>query len=350
MKQVIKAYRISDINIDEVMVGPKKNNKKVPISMHNKPLVFQTPFLEITGPLRGTHMPNIFQLDTLFKGDNRQKIDQWYNFIQLLEDHVTVQAVNNGNDWFTDYDVSFKPIIREFESDKGQYIKWVIDLRSSQIIDENRNPFDENTLKSKDLIKLIVEISDLWINESQCGLVVAVQKIMVKPYHDKIISEYVFNDSESDAEASIEDEKQNNLISLLATEQKPKNKLSQSNLISPESSPKKSNAVVNAVVNGIGSEKNLKKSSIHQSQMKATHNQMKSTHGQVKATTQTNQSQPETRFKVPSGVLFDADIDELEQPKRITQKINNKRSQLSKKFIDDDGGISSDFGEDLRFD
>ncbi len=217
--EVIKALRLSDINIEEVIIGTKKTNKTVPISFKGKPLVFQTPFLEVKGALKKTPYPNIYQLDTLFKGDSKQKIHQWYQFLENLETHISNQVVNNGSTWFTQEDVNIKSLIRELDSVKEIYfMKWPIDLSTNIFIDEQKKTFNPSDLKDKDCIKLIVEISYLWISENNCGLAVIVQKILVKPFSEKIQSEYIFEDT--DSEASDIDDNENNIISLLATEQK----------------------------------------------------------------------------------------------------------------------------------
>lgn len=232
-KEVIKALKISDINnlLEEITIGTKKRNKTVPITLRGKPIVFQTPFLEVLNNLRSTIYPFIYQLDTLFKGDSKQRIYQWYQFIENLETHISNQLINIGSKWFTQNNVVIKSLIRELDAEKGIFfVKWPIDLNTNIFVDENRKPFDYTTLKEKDLIKLIVEIRDLWIQENQCGLTVVVRKILVKPYIEKIKieSEYIFNEEDSD-NFTEEDDKENNIISLLATEQKtrPSNKLNE---------------------------------------------------------------------------------------------------------------------------
>lgn len=215
--RVIKAHRISDINVEDITFGHKRNNK-IPIYLSDKPLVFQTPFLEVTGQVNETSLPNIFQLCTLFEGTSKQRIIQWYNFIVNMETYIGKQAEINGNQWFTQQNVSFKSMIKDLSSEKDMFIKWAIS-ESCGVVDGNKNSLELMSIKDHDLIKLIVEISDLWTNESQCGLVFLVQKIMVKDNNNKIESEYIFDESESNS--CSEDEKQTDIISLLATEQKP---------------------------------------------------------------------------------------------------------------------------------
>lgn len=214
--EVIKALRISNINVDDVVFGQKKTTKTIPIQYKNNSFVFQTPFMEVHGGLRKTGFQNIYQLDTLFKGDTSNKMDQLFHFIENLEDRVVKLLSNNGTMWFQHQEVVIKSLIRELDATKENYfIKWPIDLKNNIFIGENKQPFDPFELKNKDRVKLIVGIFDLWINNNQCGLAVIVQKILVKKYEEKIPSEYVFDDSENE-----EDENENSIISLLATEQK----------------------------------------------------------------------------------------------------------------------------------
>lgn len=219
----VKALNITDINISEINISTKKTNNKVPITLRNKSLIFQTPYLEVTGQLRKTPYPNIYQLDTLFKGESNKKIQQWYQFLENLETHITSQIVNYGSKWFTKKNAIIKSLIRESEQKGSYFVKWVIDFQTNIFIDENKNEFDPNNLKERDLVKMIVKISDLWVQENQCGLAVFVQKVMVKPFVEQIPDEYVFgSDEESEDNSDDFDDKEDNIISLLATEQKPK--------------------------------------------------------------------------------------------------------------------------------
>ncbi|MEM0354193.1 MAG: hypothetical protein QXW79_01290 [Thermoplasmata archaeon] len=216
-KQKVTALKISDIVIDDIIVSTKKTNRTVPITYNNGPLVFQTPWLEVKGKFRKTPFPNIYQFDTLFKGDAKTKICQFYQFIENLETHVSNQIITIGSKWFTQKNVVIKSLIRELENDKGIYfIKWPIDLQPFTFIDEQKKSFDPTNLQDKHLVKLIVEISNLWIDENQCGLAVFVQKVMVNSNSGKQ-KEYVFDESESDVGM---DEKSTHIISLLATDQK----------------------------------------------------------------------------------------------------------------------------------
>ena len=233
----IKANRISDLNVNDVLIGTKKNNRIVPVYYKNGALVFQTPFLEVSGNLRKTHSPNIYQMDTLFKGDTRNKLDLWYQFIDNLETKITEQIENKGQEWFTQNTVVIKTLIRKHENDESlNYIKWPVDLKSNIFIDELKTSFNPADLKNRDLVKLIINIPYLWINNNVFGLAVIVEKILVKPYIEKVQSEYIFNESDSEI-----DDNEKNIISLLATEQKNKTKRSKNKNLTPIVNQKKKN-------------------------------------------------------------------------------------------------------------
>lgn len=227
-KQVIKASKISDIDVDKINIGLKKINKRVPITLNDTSLVFQTPFLEVTGSIEKTTVQNIFQLITLFKGESKHRVGRFRKFIETLETHISRQITQNGSKWFTQEDVIIKSLIREPDNQKTEFVKWVFEMKPNMFIDEQKKPIIPDDLKNGDQIKLIVELSDLWINENQCGFVINVQKILVKPHIEKMESEYVFNDTDTDGENSFdENENDSNIVSLLATEQKSKNNSTQ---------------------------------------------------------------------------------------------------------------------------
>ena len=221
----IKALKISEIDVNDVIIASAKKNNKVSITYKKNPLVFQTPWLEITADkLKKTSFPNIFQMDTLFKGDSKQKIHQFYQFIELLETRICEQVEKHGTKWFTQKNIILKALARESETHKGlYYIKWPIELKSNIFVDENNQPLHPSTLKEHDRVKCIVEVSNLWINTNQFGLASVVQKIMVSPPKEKIIPEYMFAKSDSLSD----DNSNESVISLLATESARTSKPSQ---------------------------------------------------------------------------------------------------------------------------
>jgi len=146
------------------------------------------------------------EINTLFEGDSREKIDEWFNFIDNLENSISVQIEKHIEEWFSNTNITIKSLIRGTDI---LYIKWIVGCNHG-FIDDNNKYFDPQNLKEGNLIRMVVSAENLWINENQCGLYIIVPKLMVKTKEEQNETEYDFN-SESDDE----------LISVLATEQKP---------------------------------------------------------------------------------------------------------------------------------
>ena len=241
--------RISDIDIaKDIKIGDIKIGKKVPVYHKDGPIIFQTPLMEITGPIKKTHLQGIYQLDTLFTGDTKKKMKNLFNFIDQLEDKVSSQVEEIGEEWFPkNSKKEIKSFIRIMGSDKKiMFIKWIIDLNENIFYDSDKNLYDYTNLREGDLIKLIVEISHIWINDNQFGFLPAIQKIRVEKKKEAIKKDYDFIESESEDE---DDPYDNNLISLIATEQKPshKNKMKE-NFINQIDNSKKNNENMNHLI------------------------------------------------------------------------------------------------------
>lgn len=225
-KPTIKALKFTSIKIDDIILSSKKNNKKVQIKYGNDILVFQTPFMEVKKEPRTTLYPDIVKIDTFFKGESKSKIQKWFHFIENLENHIVQQVEQYGSTWFTQKNVIIKSLIRELEPHKIEnddidtsmfFIEWPVDIKGANFIDEHKKPFDFSNLKEGDLVKFIIEISNLWIDKNQFGLIFIIKKVMVKSHKEKIKKVYDFDE---DSDSGAEDDE--NIISLFATEQKNK--------------------------------------------------------------------------------------------------------------------------------
>jgi len=219
--KVVIALKIKYINDNEIMLDDEKKGKFVPISYKNQVLCLQTPFLEINSDgLMETEYDDLYQFYTLFAGCNKDDIDTWYQFLEKLETRISSQLSNNYK-WFTTDTINFKSLIKEYNGVDEHYFytRWLVDLSQTIFIDEDKNPFDPQNLKKKDLVKLIVEITHLWIHGNQCGLKFTVPKVMVSPAPEKITTEYVFDENESDKHQDNTSGDESDIVSLLATEQ-----------------------------------------------------------------------------------------------------------------------------------
>ena len=69
------------------------------------------------------------------------------------------------------------------------------------------NKIDPTTIVANDIIKMIIEIPEIWMKDNDCGLFVVVKKVLVK----KAKKEYMFEKSEESDDID--------MVSLLATKQ-----------------------------------------------------------------------------------------------------------------------------------
>src|SRR5579872_14248 len=213
---VIKAAKVSDIDIQTIEIE-EKHDRKAMISIKNKPIVIQTPYLEI---YMVRPQPNgIYEVFTLCKGDTKKRIERWIKFVENYEAHIFDVISANPQAWFTDNNVNYKPLIGENED--GVFIKWIINSNITSCTSQNQLNIPIDNLQPQDKIQLIVEISYLWFKDNQFGTAPTVQKMRVKEYTEPIFSEYVFDDSKSDSEEE-EKDGEHEMISLMATEQRKK--------------------------------------------------------------------------------------------------------------------------------
>ncbi|AGF85454.1 hypothetical protein QJ854_gp328 [Moumouvirus goulette] len=224
-KKIVKALKISKIDINKITIGSKLVDKRVPVyyNGNSSGLVYQTPFLEVKEKIRRVNENvKLYNIDTWFKGDSNKRIAGFYQFIDIFEDHISSlvekQVINSNNKWFNNQqNINVKSLIRLLETDNNiSYVKWTFDLTNNNIfVDENKNVFNPEDIDESYAIKLIIEVADLWIHENQFGPAAVVRKILVKKIESS--REYEFDDTDSD---NFDNEE---LISALATEQKPSN-------------------------------------------------------------------------------------------------------------------------------
>lgn len=210
-KQTIKALRLSNINIQDITLNTKKNNKFCSLKHKNRPLILQTPYLKVKDSVKKTNQPNLYIIDTLMETYPITNASKWIKFIDDLESHISNQVSINGKSWFNQTNIIFKSLIKT-NDENIQYIKWPLNITKSVIIDENKNSVMPSTIKAGDYLKFIIEFSNIWIDENKFGLALVVHKILIK---DIIENDYVFDDSDDETE-NIGCE--SDIMSLLVTE------------------------------------------------------------------------------------------------------------------------------------
>src|SRR5580692_2235399 len=101
---VIKASKVSDIDIQSIIIGDK-HDKKAKISIKDQPIVIQTPYLEI---YMVRSQPNgIYEVFTFCRGDTKKRIEGWIQFVGGYEAHIFSKISVNPQAWFTDNKVSY---------------------------------------------------------------------------------------------------------------------------------------------------------------------------------------------------------------------------------------------------
>lgn len=222
-KKTTQSLKISEIDLKNLNLKfnncQKSSVKKIPIKYLNESLIFQSPFLKITGPIKKTGHSDFCQFDTQFQGDTNRRNVQWLNFLEKMEDHIIDEITNNSSDWFQKKNLELKSLIREKNDDSGSlFVRWIINV-NTQLINDKKEVFHFNDLKENDCIKLILEISDLWVSGNRFGLATIIHKGMVIQHVEKPEIEYIFNENESEESVDGYDD---DILSLIATEQKPK--------------------------------------------------------------------------------------------------------------------------------
>lgn len=189
-KKQIKALKISEIDINKIMLG-KKNGNKSKLSYDDSLLVFQTPYMGVKNLLKKTLYPYIFRIDTFFKGENQEKLKLFHSFLERIDEKILGLVNNVGGDWFESKDIDYKCIIEyEGKDYENNYIKWPIDINYVKDID------DLEKMNLTDQVRFIVTVPNLWIEGSRFGLTYCIQKYMIRR-EEKTENEYLFNsDSE----------------------------------------------------------------------------------------------------------------------------------------------------------
>jgi hypothetical protein len=216
MKQTIKPLKISEIKISDIIIGNKTKNQKVPLSLKGKPIITQTPYFEVISTVMKTSHDNICQLETI-PDENSEKSIRFLQFIEDIETYICNYLQSGNLNWFNDHNITFKSFIRE-DKQKRVYIRWPMELTNDLFINFKKEIIDPFKIKEGQLIRFIIEISNLWINENKIGLAIIVQKAMIKDKEEvsNIETEYIFTESEEENNSDEND----SIYTSFVTEQK----------------------------------------------------------------------------------------------------------------------------------
>lgn len=215
MNNCIKALRICHIDVNKILLDfDGKKRKIIPLFYGQTDLIFQTPFMIIDSSANETS--NVHCITTLLKGDSKSKMQAFYKFIDELENVVMDQLEDHNNTLPDPINMTFRSFIRGSEEmDIGEHIKWPIIVDGDNIfVDEEGSSLNHASISSGDKAKLIVKISGLWIMNDACGLMININKVMIKKFEEQTsTNQYSFEESSSD------DADNNSIISVLETDQ-----------------------------------------------------------------------------------------------------------------------------------
>jgi len=200
-----RSISYAKVNTIEVKIGSLQKNQSVPVIYNKDSLRFHTPFLKpSTEGLLKTDFPNIRQINTLFDSTND---DAFYNFIEELENRISNEVGKNAKGWFTEKNVGLrslgKKIDQQGDSEKENiYIGWPINMLQCEFVDENNDTYEGDF--DDILVKILVEIPNIWINPNLFGLTVIIKKIMVRNINAKPSNiKYEFGSDSDPEELSI---------------------------------------------------------------------------------------------------------------------------------------------------
>lgn len=171
----LQPYRLNDINWSQ-LVYPKivsKTDKKIILVKYNekgniKPLVFQSPtLLNIHEPIISS---GYGEIEVAMVGKEENKIDQFIDFLNNLEDRVKIDAKFNAVSWFNllnnNNKINFQKIIR----DSDEYNNGTIKLKliknnnfESVLQMENSKRLSLENVPSQSWIKTLLEVYAIWV-------------------------------------------------------------------------------------------------------------------------------------------------------------------------------------------
>ena len=208
---IMKPYRISDINFDNIVYSNLKGgkNKKVVYIKYddnkiNHKLTFQTTSLLNTDDIKKKN--GFYELDIPLYGKSSNKVNQLIKFFKNFDKKLINDARVNSNKWFEGIkNITYKSIIRTSSKKGEHYDNGIIRIKISEnstskplILDKDGNAIDLDSIKKNSYIKMILECYAIWITENGFGLYLKPLVLSVTPI-EKVIYKYeLLEDSEEE--------------------------------------------------------------------------------------------------------------------------------------------------------
>jgi hypothetical protein len=226
-KIIVKALSVANFDIKNVILSDSCLRGKVKIDYvtPHSTIVLQTPFLKVGTNLKSSHQdPSVWQLETIFSGLSEKKIVAFRDMINNLEEHVQDQMSSHPEWLDSNEDPGFFNLINEDEDAEGldnEFIKWHI--HSGVCVFENKdNPSTDDSMPNittNHLVRLIIEIPNLMVKNNKGRLLVVVRKVLYQKFVPTQVSEYIFDNSDSEVEES--DGEENRIANVMNQTDRP---------------------------------------------------------------------------------------------------------------------------------
>ena len=209
--------KLSDINFDNIVYKDiKSNQKKTVVFLKYKDnnnlrnLAIQTPSLiNINNPVKnGNH----WDLDVPLNGKKTDKVNEFTNFLNKLDQKVMYDARINSSRWFNNFDteeMNYQEITRTSEDKRFSNgmirIKLIKNADFHTIVQlNNKTNISIDKIPKNSWVKMIIEIQAIWINKNGFGIFLKPVLISFDPIE---ISKYKFiEDSDDEVDDIIDTE------------------------------------------------------------------------------------------------------------------------------------------------
>ena len=193
--------KLSDINFDNIVYKDiKSNTKKTVVFLKYKDnnnlrnLAIQTPSLiNINNPVKnGNH----WDLDIPLNGKKTDKVNEFTNFLNKLDQKVMYDARINSSRWFNNFDteeMNYQEITRTSEDKRFSNgmirIKLIKNADFHTIVQlNNKTNISIDKIPKNSWVKMIIEIQAIWINKNGFGIFLKPVLISFDPIE---ISKYI---------------------------------------------------------------------------------------------------------------------------------------------------------------
>ena len=158
-------------------------------------------------------------LDVPLLGKKKDKVNEFVNFLEKLDEKIIYDAKLNSASWFKDYDiddnVNFQRLIRisENKNTKGELRLKIIDNSQFKTVLKlnNKKIINEDEIPENQFCKIILEMQAVWVNKNGFGIFFRPILISFYPVINKKI-QYQLIESDEEIDDIIDSDESNDTI------------------------------------------------------------------------------------------------------------------------------------------